>query len=583
LSSQDYVLDHYGYEDLTQLDDCIDDQPIDTDNFKDAEVNELFWHEMKEGEREEDDDYYEVPDSSIRKLKELVLDLDWEITDDNIACLSETIKELQDEWQSDKVVLTLLKVLMSLAKYIGINKSKALASAVNLVFSTYNALEKIVLYPDMSDSDKKKLLNEELLKFETLKRAIARSMAENLEGIFKKSRKAGNAISSKSLILPLKVLVFSIDGNVSENIMHKFANEIGLLEKKWENDKNLLIFLKLFRLAGGYINKRKAQSHPAAFEFLTQTYNSLERIVLAKGLTEEKIKNIAANALKKYKQLKQTIVETKGISPEQKTIPLTKNKNTTLQQKPDNRLVSVDFKQSAAETKSPAGNGPAIETGEANSPQELADRLDSIFPEEEQKDILLLIFDGEEQTPECEVPKEPPAALSGVESETDLSPDRQEDNSLDGIDDTIGEIGRQKPPVLSSVDIEDVLEEIDDQPSSETGELAEIIDIKSAVSRRSEQPLSEAKLLSEKIDLLLKLQLFQSVCVFLRPNENNVFEPEARKLLNSLLTGFKQQDGHHEKQSDREDALIRQTIEKLHQLSAKILSQSSSPSGAGPE
>lgn len=580
MSSRDYALDHYGYEDLTQLDECLDDQPVDTGNFKDAEVNELFWREMKEGEPEEDD--YEVPDSPIRKLKELVLDLDWEITDDNIACLSETIKELQDERRSDKVVLTLLKMLMSLAKYIGTNKSKALASAVSLVFSTYNVLEKIVLSSDMSDSVKEKLLNEESIKFETLKRAVARSMAENLEGIFKRSQKAGKEISSKSFVLPLKVLVFSIDGNVSENIMHKFGNEIGLLETKWENDQNLLIFLKLLRLAGGYISKRKAQSHPAAFEFLIQTYNSLERIVFAKGLTEEKIKSIATNALRKYKQLKQTIVESKGIFPEQNTTPPPTDKSTP-RQGPDSRCVSVGFKRSAAETKSPAGSSPAIEPGEANSPQELADRLDSIFPEEEQKDIILLVFDGEEQSPEREVPKEPPAVLSGVETETDLSSERQEYKSLGGIEGPIGEIEQPEPPAQTSVGIEEVLEEVDDQPSSETRELAEIIDIKSAVSRRSEQPSSETKLLSEKIDLLLKLQLFQSVCVFSKPGENNIFEPEARKLLNSLHAGLKPQDGHREKQSAGEDVLIGQIIEKLHRLSAKILSHPGSPSGTGPE
>jgi len=61
----------------------------------------------------------------LAELKNLMLSIDWEITDDVLEKLLQQIKDLKLTYKHDKIVLTFLQILGSLGDYIKTNRAKS--------------------------------------------------------------------------------------------------------------------------------------------------------------------------------------------------------------------------------------------------------------------------------------------------------------------------------------------------------------------------------------------------------------------------------------------------------------------------
>lgn len=137
----------------------------------------------------------EVPDEyPLAELKNLVLSIDWEITDEVLINFLSQIKKLKTTYKDDKISLTFLQILGSLGEYIKTNRGKAHPKTFKILNSVFSRFDDVVLSKDMQESEKKRVLRTEMAKYKELRTQISR---EKVDKIPKKAAKPAKKIKSK--------------------------------------------------------------------------------------------------------------------------------------------------------------------------------------------------------------------------------------------------------------------------------------------------------------------------------------------------------------------------------------------------
>jgi len=113
----------------------------------------------------------------LAELKNLILSIDWEITDEVLDNLIQQLKDLQLTYEHDKIVSMFLQILHSLGNYIRAHRSKAHPRTFKILNSVFSSLDKVVLSKDMTEPAKKKILRAEMNRYKELRTQIAKSKA----------------------------------------------------------------------------------------------------------------------------------------------------------------------------------------------------------------------------------------------------------------------------------------------------------------------------------------------------------------------------------------------------------------------
>jgi len=111
----------------------------------------------------------------LAELKNLILSIDWEITDQVLDNFLSQLKELRLTYKNDKIVSTFLQILNSLGNYIKTNRAKAHPKTFKILNSVFSSLDKVVLSGDLSENAKKKILRTEMVRYQELRDQIAKS------------------------------------------------------------------------------------------------------------------------------------------------------------------------------------------------------------------------------------------------------------------------------------------------------------------------------------------------------------------------------------------------------------------------
>jgi len=109
----------------------------------------------------------------LAELKNLILSIDWEITDDVLVKFIQQIKDLKLTYKHDKIVLTFLQILNSLGDYINANRAKSHPKTFKILNSVFSSLDKVVLSRDMPEPAKKKILRTEMNRYKELRTQIS--------------------------------------------------------------------------------------------------------------------------------------------------------------------------------------------------------------------------------------------------------------------------------------------------------------------------------------------------------------------------------------------------------------------------
>ena len=116
-------------------------------------------------------------DYPLSELKNMVLSIDWEITDEVLSGFLSQINNLKNVYKNEKIILMFLQLLGSLGEYIKTNRGNAHPTTFKILNSVFARLEDVVLTEDMAELEKKKLLRAEMNKYKELRKQVAQKKA----------------------------------------------------------------------------------------------------------------------------------------------------------------------------------------------------------------------------------------------------------------------------------------------------------------------------------------------------------------------------------------------------------------------
>jgi len=131
-----------------------------------------------------EDDAPEPPESEpqsqdypLAELKNLVLSIDWEITDKVLADFVKQVNNVKTKYENDKIVLMFLQILGSLGEYIKTNRGKAHPKTFKTLNSVFARLDEVVRAKGITETDKKKNLHIAMRRYKLLRKEIAKEQA----------------------------------------------------------------------------------------------------------------------------------------------------------------------------------------------------------------------------------------------------------------------------------------------------------------------------------------------------------------------------------------------------------------------
>lgn len=110
----------------------------------------------------------------LSELKNLVLSIDWEITDELLQRFLQQLEDLKLTYEHDKIVLTFLQILSSLGEYIKTNRGNAHPKTFKILNSVFSRLDKVVREEDLTEAGKKQLLRLEMSRYKKLREQVVR-------------------------------------------------------------------------------------------------------------------------------------------------------------------------------------------------------------------------------------------------------------------------------------------------------------------------------------------------------------------------------------------------------------------------
>jgi len=105
-------------------------------------------------------------------LKAVILSIEWEISDETMNALLAEVRHLEAISSKQPLIVSFLRLLNSVGGYIARKKERAHPDSIRLLHSVYDRLETVLMSADMHPSDIKKILAEEIQKFNRLKQQL---------------------------------------------------------------------------------------------------------------------------------------------------------------------------------------------------------------------------------------------------------------------------------------------------------------------------------------------------------------------------------------------------------------------------
>ncbi len=105
----------------------------------------------------------------------------------------------------------------------------------------------------------------------------------------------------------LKSIVLSLDWEINVEILDEMLDEIRKLQSLWQGDKVLNIYLQGLAKIGTYIKNELANAHPNSVKMLLIFYSNLEKIVSSENLSDDEVKRIVSDDIRKFRIMRYQI------------------------------------------------------------------------------------------------------------------------------------------------------------------------------------------------------------------------------------------------------------------------------------
>ncbi|MGD2014981.1 MAG: hypothetical protein PVH85_17000 [Desulfobacterales bacterium] len=124
-------------------------------------------------------------------------------------------------------------------------------------------------------------------------------------------KETGNA-SEHYPLSELKNLIFSLDWEITDEVLEKLLQQIKDLNMTYDHDKIVLTFLQILNAVGVYIKTNRAKAHPSSFKTLNTVFSSLDKVVLSKNMSDSDKRKILSTEMNRYKKLRTLVAQSKA-------------------------------------------------------------------------------------------------------------------------------------------------------------------------------------------------------------------------------------------------------------------------------
>jgi hypothetical protein len=107
----------------------------------------------------------------LEKLKSAILNIEWEISDENIGLLNQELAALRGVWRGQKVHMIYLQILGALIQYVASTKEQGNPRAFPMLRTAFDSLEDMVVHPGDEEQKAKKVM-EHVDAYNELKRSL---------------------------------------------------------------------------------------------------------------------------------------------------------------------------------------------------------------------------------------------------------------------------------------------------------------------------------------------------------------------------------------------------------------------------
>jgi hypothetical protein len=162
----------FGDESPIEEKDTVKEENQSQEEQASAEDEDIF--DLTEAATDETVGEGATDDYPLAELKNLVLSIDWEITEEALTDFLAEVDSLKDTYKNEKIILTFLQLLGSLGVYIKTNRGNAHPKTFKILNSVFSHLEEVVRSTRMTVAEKKKLLRTEMNKYKQLRNQVSK-------------------------------------------------------------------------------------------------------------------------------------------------------------------------------------------------------------------------------------------------------------------------------------------------------------------------------------------------------------------------------------------------------------------------
>lgn len=139
------------------------------------------------------------------------------------------------------------------------------------------------------------------------KSKLVNDIENRLDDFFGDENEADSAPAVPPSMEKLKSAVLSIDWEITDACLTDLISETDALLPRFESEPIIHALLRMLRALGGYIRKRKAQSHQDAIKRVMSVFASLETLVQDRNLDEAQRRQIVVKEIAAFKKLKEQV------------------------------------------------------------------------------------------------------------------------------------------------------------------------------------------------------------------------------------------------------------------------------------
>ncbi|MDI6797399.1 MAG: hypothetical protein QMD09_10660 [Desulfatibacillaceae bacterium] len=123
-------------------------------------------------------------------------------------------------------------------------------------------------------------------------------------------------LSEKLGLKDLKVLVLSLEWEITDSVVDGLVKEVVKLKPRGDKDPVIKTYLSLMELLGKYIRVKKGGAHPESFTLMGSVYQSMESVLANPGMPENQRKRSVLEQVQKFNRIKKSISTPKVPEPD---------------------------------------------------------------------------------------------------------------------------------------------------------------------------------------------------------------------------------------------------------------------------